>query len=108
MNPLQTVDIQNSCYFSGDAMTCLLDQLTNAFGLSLFGLLIGAILFYVFYIAAEGDMATPTVALVLSGTVLVNMVPGQYQSIATGVVVIGLAAALWQVVKKYVLSGVLG
>jgi hypothetical protein len=31
-------------------------------------------------------------------------VPGQYQELATGVVVIGLAAALWGVIKQYVLS----
>lgn len=105
-NPLQTVDIEGSCYFGGDALSCLLDQLVGAFGQSLFGLLAGAVLFYAFYIASEGDMATPTVALVLTGTVFVGMVPGQYQSIAMGVVVVGLAVALWQVVKKYVLSGV--
>jgi hypothetical protein len=34
------------------------------------------------------------------------MVPGQYQGIAMGVAVIGLAAAIWQVIQMYVLSGV--
>jgi hypothetical protein len=58
----------------------------------------------VFYVAAEGDIATPTVALILTGTVVVSMVPGSYGTIGAGVVAIGLSAALWQVVQKYVLS----
>jgi len=103
------VDIGGSCYFGGggtNGVTCLLDQLVGAFGgPGLLGLLIGAVVFVGFWIASEGDLATPTVALILTGTVLVGMVPGQYQQLAISVVTIGLAAAIWAVVKKYVLSG---
>lgn len=99
------VSVADSCYFGGDAMTCLLNQLTAAAGgPALFGLVLGSVLFGAFYIAAEGDLATPTVALVLSSTVLISMLPDSYGQIAYGVVVIGLAAALWQAVKKYVLQ----
>jgi hypothetical protein len=105
MFPLQSIG--SSCYFGGDALQCLLDQLTGALGgPSLFGFILGVVIFGVFYIASEGDIATPTVALVLSGTVLVGMVPAQYQQIAYGVVLIGLGVAVWQVLQKYVLSGV--
>jgi hypothetical protein len=97
----------SSCYFGGDALTCVLDQLVAATGgEALLGLLAGGVVFVVFWIAGRGDLATPTVALVLSGTVLIAMVPGGYQQIAGGVVLIGLAAALFQVLQKYVLSGV--
>lgn len=103
--PLQS--IQNSCYLDGNALSCLLDQLVAAFGgPALLGLFMGALIFVTFYVASEGDMATPTVALILTGTVTVSMVPGSYQDIAYGVVVIGMAAALWQVIKQYVLAGV--
>lgn len=99
-------DIGNSCYFGGDALTCLLDQLVGATGgKALFGFLLGSIIFVVFYIASDGDLATPTTALVLTGTVFVGMLPSAFQDIAYAVVLIGLAAALWQVVKQYVLSG---
>lgn len=104
MQPLQS--ISNSCYLGGDALTCLLDQLVAAFGgQEMFGLLAGSLLFVVFYVAGDGDMATPTVALILSGTVFVAMAPPSYERIAMAVVVIGLSAAIWQTVQKYVLAG---
>lgn len=104
--PLQS--ISDSCYFSGggSATSCLVDQWTAAFGgEALFGLIMGSVIFVAFYWAADGQIATPTVALILTGTVLVPMVPGSYGRIAMGVVVIGLAAAVWQVLQKYVMSG---
>jgi hypothetical protein len=97
--------INNSCYFGGDALQCLLDQLVAGFGgEAIFGLLAGALIFVVFYVAGEGDLATPTVALILTGTVFVSMLPNNYADIGAGVVAIGLTAALWQVVQKYILS----
>ncbi len=102
--PLQS--IADSCYFNGSAMTCLLDQLVAAFGGGgLFGALAGGVLFIVMYVAGDGGMATPTVAVILTGTVFIGMVPAGYQDLAMGVVVIGLTAAIWQVVQKYVLQG---
>jgi hypothetical protein len=98
--------LNNSCYIGGDALTCLLDQLVAAFGgEALFGVLLAGVIFVVFYVASEGDLAAPTVALLLSGTVTMAMIPPAYQQIATGVVVIGVAAALFQGIQKYVLSG---
>jgi hypothetical protein len=104
MFPLQS--IADSCYFGGSALTCLLDQLVGSLGgTSLFGFLLGAFIFGAFYLASDGDLATPTVALVLSGTVIVGMLPRQFQEIAYGVVLIGLGVAVWQVLQRYVLSG---
>lgn len=104
--PLQSVNIGDSCYFGGSALTCLLDQLVAAFGgPGMFGVLAGGMLFVVFYVAGDGGLATPTVVLTLAGTVLASMAPPQYREIALGVVVIGVAAALWGVVRQYVLSG---
>ena len=101
------VTIGDSCYFGGNALACAIDQLVGAFGgEALFGLIAGSLLFGVFYVAAGGSMATPTVALILTGTVIIPMLPGSYSQMATAVVLIGLAAALWQVVQKYVFSGV--
>lgn len=98
--------ISNSCYFSGNALTCVLDQLVaGTGGEAMFGLMAGGLIFLVFYWASEGDMATPTVALILTGTVFVPMVPGNYGRLGAGIVVIGLAAAIWAVLKQYVLSG---
>lgn len=102
--PLQ--QIEGSCWFGGDALACALDKMTAAFGgPGVFGLLVGAVLFAALYIASDGDLTAPTVALVLGGTVLIPMVPGGYQSIGSAIVLIGLASALWQVMQKYVLRG---
>lgn len=99
-------EIANSCYFGGDALQCLLDQMVSGLGgEQLFGLVLGATIFVAFYIASNGDLATPTVALILTGTVFVGMLPQNYQSIAYGVVVIGLAASVWTVLQQYVFSG---
>lgn len=93
--------------FDGNALGWVLETLVGAFGgPGLLGLFLGAIIFVGFYIAADGDLATPTVALILTGTVTVSMVPQQYQQLAIGVVVIGIAAALWQAAQRYVLEGV--
>jgi len=99
-------DLSSSCYFQGDALACMLEQQVSAFGgEALFGLILGSVIFVAFYIGAGGDLATPTVALVLTGTVIIGMLPQSYQQVAYGVVVIGLAAAIWQVIKQYLLDG---
>jgi hypothetical protein len=105
MHEITLQSIGDSCYFGGSALQCLLDQLVAAAGgEALFGLLAGSVIFVGFYIASDGDLATPTVALVLTGTVFVGMVPGSYGTIAAGVVAIGLAAAIWQVLQQYVMN----
>lgn len=93
--------------FDGNAVQWAIDLLVSAFGgQALLGLFLGAMIFVVFYVAADGDLAVPTTALILTGTVTVSMVPGQYQQIAVGVVVIGVAAALWRIAQAYVIEGV--
>lgn len=96
MTVLLIQSLGDSCYFGGSALSCLLDQLVTAFGgQALFGLLMGAVIFVAFYIASSGGLATPTVALVLTGTVVISMVPPTYSRIAYGVVLIALGAGVW-------------
>jgi hypothetical protein len=104
--PQQSVDnVGDACYFGDEPLTCIIDQYTVAFGSdALFGLLIGVVLFMSLYFAGDGDMATPTVALILLGGVLIPTLPGSYAQIGMSIVTIGLAVALWQVIKRYVLS----
>jgi len=105
MIPLQS--IADSCYFNGSAVACLLEQLTAAAGgPGLLGVLIGGVIFTALYIASSGQMATPTVAVILIGTALMPMVPPRFEEVAMAVVTIGLAAAIWQIIQTYVLSGV--
>jgi hypothetical protein len=97
--------VTESCYFNGSGLSCLLGQLTSATGgEALFGVLSGAFLFGVFYAASDGRIDVPPVALILTGTVFVPMVPGNYGRLGGGIVLIGLAAGVWQVLQRYVLS----
>lgn len=106
IDPILIQSIADSCYFGGDGLACALNQLTGAFGgQGLFGLFLGSVIFVAFYIGSSGELAPPTVALILVGTVAIPMVPGHYERIAYGVVVIGLSAAVWQVLQQYVMSG---
>lgn len=103
LGPLQSVS--DWCYFNNGPMGCLVSQYAGAFGgEALFGVLMGSVIFTAFYVASDGDMATPTVAVILCGTALIPMVPPRYGQIGMYVVTIGLAAAVWQVLQKYVLS----
>lgn len=99
------VDIGGSCYFGDQPLRCFIEQYVGGFGSpAAFGLLLGVSMFMTLYVAGDGDMATPTVALVLFGGVLIPTLPGNFGEIGMAIVVIGLAAVLWQVVQKYVLS----
>jgi hypothetical protein len=98
--------LSESCYFDGSgALDCGAEQLFGAFGGGgLLAVVMAAMIFGVFYLAGDGDTATPTVALILSGAALVQMLPDNYAQFAGYLVVIGLAAAMFQVLQKYVLS----
>lgn len=96
---LQTIG--ESGPFDGDAITWLLDLLVRSFGgPALFGVLMSAVIFVVFYVASDGDVATPTVALILIGTVTVPMVPQNYGRIGAAIVLMGLAGAVYLVLKR--------
>jgi hypothetical protein len=103
MTDIVLQSVAESGPFDGDALGWILDLWTSAFGVGLFGLLLSGFLFVIFYVASDGDFAVATIALILSGTVTVSMVPKQYGDLALSIVVLGLAAALWGVVKQYVL-----
>jgi len=102
--PLQS--LADSGLFSGDALDWLLGLLVSATGgEAIFGVFAGGVLYLVFYIAAEGDIAVPTTVLILTSTVFVAMVPEQYGSLSAGVAIIGVAAVTFGAIQRYVLSG---
>jgi len=103
LNMMLLQSIGDSCYFGSDPMTCLVDQCIAGFGgEGGLGLLAGSLLFAVFYILADGEMAVPTVVLLLTGGVIVPMLPGQYARMSAAIVLVGLGAAVWKVLRTYV------
>lgn len=65
------------------------------------GVLIGSGLMMAMYIHSD-DMALPTVVLILLSSVLFGMLPGDYQQTAMGIMVIGIAAAIFEAFRRYV------
>ena len=75
-------------------------------GPEMFGLLIGGAILYVSWEASpDRSLALPSGLTVLLGGVLVRALPGNYQGLALSIVIVGLAAGIVAVGKRYVLSG---
>ena len=70
-------------------------------GEALLGIIVGAGLLITMYIHS-GDMALPTVVLILLSGVLFGVLPGNYQQTATAVMIIGIAAAVFEALRRYV------
>jgi len=100
---MTSVDISGSCYLGSDALTCLIDQWVVAFGgPQLFGLLMASTIFITLYIASDGSISVPAVAILLIGGPLIPLLPAQYSSMATTIVFVGLAAAILAALQRYV------
>lgn len=85
--------------------SCIFDGLASAFGgPAVFGLIVAGAVILIMY-RASGEMALPTVTLILLGGFAVPLLPGQYQTMALSITIIGLVAGLWMIVERYVLSG---
>lgn len=91
-------------WITGDWFACMFDPVTATTGETGFGLLVGATLIMALYLAGDGSMATPSVAIILFAGVMVPVLPGAYVGVAQGVAIIGVFAALLAVGQKYVLS----
>ena len=70
-------------------------------GSALVGLLLGSGLILSMYLHSD-DMALPTVILILVSAFLVGTLPGDYQAVAQGVMAVGIAAAFFEVFRRYV------
>ncbi|KDE56678.1 hypothetical protein EL22_25245 [Halostagnicola sp. A56] len=85
----------------GAWMEIIIDVWGSFAGEALVGLLIGTALMIGMYIQS-GDMALPTVVLILLSSVLFGVLPGDYQQTAIGIMVIGITAAIFEVFRRYV------
>jgi hypothetical protein len=88
----------------GNLLEAVLNDLTAATGgEALFGILVGGAILLAFYIGGDRDLATPTVLTILLGSVLIPMLPGQYQQIGLSVIIVGIAAGIMAIANRYVL-----
>jgi len=88
----------------GDWHNCVFDPVPALIGEPLFGLLVGSGLWLSMYFAAGGKTSTPTAVILLVSTLVFPILPGGMVGIAKGILIIGVAAAIMQVLQKYVLN----
>jgi hypothetical protein len=88
----------------GDLLDAVLNSLTAATGgEALLGILFGGMIVVSFYVAGGRDLAAPTVLTILLGSVLIPMLPGQYQQIGLSLIIVGIAAGIMAIANRYVL-----
>jgi hypothetical protein len=89
----------------GGLLEMLLGMLTSSFGgEGMFGVLVGGATLFAFYLAGEGDLAAPTVLLVLAGAFLWPVLPGAYAGFARSLLILGLASGFIAIGRRYVLD----
>jgi hypothetical protein len=95
------------CYVqSGDKLACAFGDFAAATGgETTFGLLLGGVLLASLY-KASGSVIVPAVALTLLAGFLVPIMPGALAGVSGGIVVIGIAAAIFAGLRRYALAGV--
>ncbi len=69
------------------------------------GLLIGGVFMASLYIAPGRDVVLPAIALILTGSALVPVLPMQFRTLAYSLVVVGGAVAGIYAARKYVIQG---
>lgn len=88
----------------GDLLEAVLTDLTAATGgEALFGILAGGAIVLAFYVGGGRDLATPTVLTILLGSVLIPMLPGQYQQLGLSLIIVGIAAGIMAIANRYIL-----
>lgn len=98
VTPLQLGD-----YTSGNLLKAALNDLAAAVGGDVvFGLLVGGGVLFSFYLASDGGLATPATLTALLGGVLFGTLPGGFVRIGQVVIFVGLVAALFGLLDKFV------
>jgi len=92
-------------FLDGELFRAALDDLVGAVGGEpMFGLMLVAVPLFSFWIAGKRDIAAPAVILALIGGAAIPLLPGNYQTIATTVMIFAFVSALLGLARRYVLS----
>lgn len=84
---------------------CVLPDLVGAAGgEALFGILVGGTAMFVLWWAADGDAGVPATVAILSASLMLSVLPAQFRTIATTIMLLGLAAGIFAVAQRYFMS----
>lgn len=86
-----------------DYLDAILYELTSGLGTELFGLFVASFVFIMLYYASDGRFGVPAVVMTLAGGWLVAEVPAAYRGAPQVIVIVGLAAGVWAMMRRYFL-----
>lgn len=95
------------CYSTpgNNLMTCVLDDVVAALGgEASFGLIVGGAVLFSLWWANDGRLGTPAVVVLVTGGILLPLLPAQYATIAQAFAFIGLVASIVVIGQRYFLD----
>lgn len=95
------------CYSTpgNNLLACVLDDAVGAFGgQAVFGLIVGTAVLFSLWWANDGRIGTPAVVVLISGGLMLPLLPAQYATLAQAFAFIGLVAAIVAVGQRYFLD----
>jgi len=95
------------CYTTqgNDLMGCALDDWAASLGGDImFGLIVGGVALFALWQVADHSVGLPAVMLILGGAFILPTLPAQFGSMAQAIMLVGLAAGLFAVARRYVLD----
>jgi len=95
------------CYSQpgNDLMQCALDDMAGSLGGDImFGLVIGGVALFVLWQVNDHQIGLPATFLILGGGFLLPTLPPGYLDMARSIMLVGLAAVLFAVARRYVLN----
>lgn len=88
-----------------DGYRCMLDAMVAAFGgEAVMGLVVGGLTILALYIGSSYHPAPPSIGTMLLGGLMVPALPRQYQTTAQVVMLMGLIAGIWVMLRRYSLE----
>lgn len=95
------------CYTTvgNNYLTCILDDVVVALGgQAAFGLIVGSAVLFSLWWANDGRLGTPAVVVLISGGLMLPLLPPQYATVAQAFAFLGLVAAVVAVGQRYFLD----
>jgi len=93
-------------YLDGGLVEAALSDIVGAVGgEATFGALVGGTVVTSFWLAGDGDLATPAVLTVLIGVLMFPLLPAGLLGVARVISFIGLVAGILAALEKYALEG---
>lgn len=86
-----------------DYLNVTLSELTSFMGEALFALFIAGFVFFFLYYASGGRFGVPAIVMTLAGGWLVSEIPVQYQSMVETIILIGIIAGVFAILRRFVL-----